>query len=388
MPGKSSTKDTRSTKPRKDFPLFLHRTGQWCKKIKGRFCYFGVDALAAEQRYLNGKDDLAAGRKPRDAEGLTVRDMVNKFLTYKKGRVGTGELSPRTFNDYDRISGVMVRFFGPGRHVGELRPEDFERFRVDLAKVRGVVSLANAITRARVVFKWAFDNDEIEKPVKFGSSFKKPNKKTMRRAKRDGGSRVYDADQLRKLLEGAGGTMRAMILLGVNAGLGQTDVAGLPLDAVDLTGCWLNYPRTKTEVDRRCPLWPETVKAIKAALAVRPQPQDEADAGLVFLTHRGARWIRWGTKAESESLYFNDFIAAEFDKLARNVKVERRGSFYNLRHTFRTIADASKDQPAVNLIMGHTSGGMDEEYRDRIDDKRLQDVVNVVRSWLWAKKRI
>ena len=67
--------------------------------------------------------------------------------------------------------------------------------------------------------------------------------------------------------------------------------------------------------------------------------------------------------------------------------MKRRGSFYNLRHTFRTIADESKDPPAIDAIMGHTDQSMGSRYRERIDDARLLAVVNVVRSWLWPEAK-
>ena len=60
-------------------------------------------------------------------------------------------------------------------------------------------------------------------------------------------------------------------------------------------------------------------------------------------------------------------------------------SFYALRHTFRTVADGSKDQPAIDHIMGHTRDDMASLYRERIDDSRLKDVVQVVHAWLWPK---
>ena len=45
--------------------------------------------------------------------------------------------------------------------------------------------------------------------------------------------------------------MRAMILLAVNGGLGNTD--GAMPKALDLRGKWLDYPRGKTGVSRRVP---------------------------------------------------------------------------------------------------------------------------------------
>ena len=87
-------------KPYKDFPLRLHATGQWCKKIRQKTVYFGTDPDAALRKYLEQRDDLQAGRTPRvTGDGLTVRDLANRFLTQKKSMVDSGELSPRTFGD-------------------------------------------------------------------------------------------------------------------------------------------------------------------------------------------------------------------------------------------------------------------------------------------------
>jgi len=43
----NSQRKTRSDK----FPLTLHKTGQYCKKIRGKFYYFGSDRDEALQRY-------------------------------------------------------------------------------------------------------------------------------------------------------------------------------------------------------------------------------------------------------------------------------------------------------------------------------------------------
>ena len=46
---------------------------------------------------------------------------------------------------------------------------------------------------------------------------------------------------------------------GVNCGFGNGDCASLPLSAVNLDAGWIDFPRPKTGINRRCPLWPETV---------------------------------------------------------------------------------------------------------------------------------
>lgn len=61
-----------------------------------------------------------------------------------------------------------------------------------------------------------------------------------------------------------------------------------------------------------------------------------------------------------------------------------RLGFYSLRHVLRTIADESRDIPAVRHIMGHADSSIDAVYRERISDDRLRAVVEHVRGWLFA----
>src|ERR1051326_6211010 len=133
---------SRSSKPYAEFPLFAHQNGQWCKKILGRLHYFGIDADAALAKYLDQKDDLHAGRRPRTVgDGLTLRDLANRFLTSKKHQMEAGELSSRTWSDYHHISEMLIGFFGKDQLVSALRPDYFDRLRAKLAKTRGPVAI-------------------------------------------------------------------------------------------------------------------------------------------------------------------------------------------------------------------------------------------------------
>ena len=55
----NSKRKTRSDK----YPLTLHPTGQFCKKIKGKLYYFGTDKKAAMERYLEQAAYLHAGKR-------------------------------------------------------------------------------------------------------------------------------------------------------------------------------------------------------------------------------------------------------------------------------------------------------------------------------------
>ena len=79
--------------------------------------------------------------------------------------------------------------------------------------------------------------------------------------------------ELRRLMQCAGPEFRAMILLALNAGLGNGDLAQLKTS--DIQGVWLDYSRPKTGIERRVPLWPETREALAAVI----RPDDD----LVFV---------------------------------------------------------------------------------------------------------
>src|SRR5207248_11558195 len=87
-------------KPYPEFPLTAHPAGYWCKKIRGKLYYFGPwsDPDGALKKYLEQKDALHAGRKPRgDTAGATVKELVNAFLNAKRALVESGELTNRSW---------------------------------------------------------------------------------------------------------------------------------------------------------------------------------------------------------------------------------------------------------------------------------------------------
>src|SRR5687768_3487969 len=139
MPHPTAPRPTdKPAKPYEDFPLFPHATRRWAKKIRGKMHYFvpWEDCQAAPAKHQAQKDDLFAGRKARGAsgDGLTVRDLLNRFLTSKKQLVDSNEITARTFADYYAVCERIKSAFGVSRLVSDLRPEDFEKLRGDLSR--------------------------------------------------------------------------------------------------------------------------------------------------------------------------------------------------------------------------------------------------------------
>ena len=371
-------------KKRKGFPLTANGNGQWSKKIKGKVHYFGpwADPDGALKRYNEAAPGLATGRpRTRETPKYTLRELANDFLTFKQHKVDTGELALRTFDDYKATCERLIHVLGRDAVVEEINSGDLLRVREDITKSKpSIKTLSNEIGRARVVLNFAWKESLIDRPIRFGETFKKPGKAAFRkdRAQREleRGKVLFSAADIRLLLDRADLHMRAMTLLGINCALGNSDCGRLVMQALDLDAGWLDFPRPKTGIPRRVPLWPETIAALRESMAKRKSPKSSADGSLVFVTRIGESWFKEVTHAGP--------LSAEFKKLLKAIGIYRsQVGFYALRHTFETIAGQTRDQVAVNACMGHVDDSMAATYREEVGDDRLQAVVNHVRCWLF-----
>jgi hypothetical protein len=188
------------------------------------------------------------------------------------------------------------------------------------------------------------------------------------------------------MIEATDGPLKAMILLGLNGGLGNHDLSELPRSSITRREGrgWLDFRRPKTGIARKAALWPETLEALDAAIAACPVASDPADRECVFVTRFGRRWVRYSEGGEAGGVRI-DGIAQEFKKLIDKLGIERRG-FCALRHTYRTVADELLDLPAMLLTMGHADENISSFYRERIGDDRLLRIANHVREWLFPGK--
>jgi|SRR5579883_918435 len=384
---------SKPNKPYPEFPLFPHATKRWAKKIRGKMHYFGPwdDPDGALEKYNQQKDALHAGRKPREVStGVTVKELCNAYLRHKEDKKDASELSPRTWLTYKETARILIERFGKARLVTDLRQDDFAALRNWMVKTKkwGPVRVRNVIQMVRGIFKYGHDTELLAVPVRFGPGFDRPSNKTLRLERARKGPRMFEAEEVRALVNGAAvvgkdgpevarasPALRAMILLGVNCGFGNADCGTLPLSALDLAGGWVDYHRPKTGIDRRCPLWPETVAALREVLAGRKEPNDPEHAGLVFITTHGSSWHK-----EID----DNPISKQMRKLLTALGLKGKRNFYALRHTFETIGGEAKDQVAVDHIMGHARDDMASVYRERISDERLKGVSEFVRKWVFG----
>jgi integrase len=374
----NSKQKPNSKRPRKAQTLSFHKgRGYWYKTIRGRRKYYEhIDNDPTGQKsleqWLATKDDPFAEVKRVQGDGCTLLEIVNAFCQHKKDRVDSGELSQRMFDEYYASCELLLAEIDKGRIAQNLNADDFAKVRKALSTRYGVNGLTKRIQQLRSLFKFAYETSLLDKPMRFGPSFDKPSAKQMREHRIQKGAQDFTSDEIRRILNAAGPITKAMVLLGVNGALGNSDIADLPLSAINLESSWLDYPRAKTATHRRIPLWPETTAALKAAIDARPK----TDSAMLFVSSRGQDFTDTARTGWRVTGYFRYVL--------KKVGIEDGRGFYGLRRTFQTQAEESGDLVAVQSIMGHipSERDMSARYRQRISDGRLKEAVEVVRQWL------
>lgn len=393
----------RPEKPYPEYPLSVHASGKWCKKVRGRIYYFGAwdDPIRALNEWLAAKDHLIAGVDPKQkSDQFDIEWLVNAFLDSKEQQRQEGDLARVTFDDYFKTCQRIAKFFGKGRALATIDAPDFKRFRSTFSKTWGPTTVNSEIASVGVVFNFAYDYGGVEKPVRFGPNFKRVSKKKQRLHKASQPPKEFTASEIHQLLAVAGVQLKAMIMLGINAGYGNADCGRLEVPMIDFDRQWIEGLRKKTAIQRAAWLWPETMDAVHEAIDARYQNAPEPLKNRLFVTKRRQAWYREDGSADPISAAFSKLRFAAFEEgevaglveagsekadALKSVKLRRRGvGFYSLRHMFETVGGNAKDQIAVNYVMGHADDSMAAVYREGIDPQRIIDVCEHVRQWWLA----
>jgi len=354
---------------------------QWVKKIRGRLYSFGIlgDPKGALEQWQQDGPTLEAGKQPSPVgipdDDIRLHTVCALFLQSKAAQHAADRLSRHTLRNYQDAIKHLVGWFPKSRRLSDVRPTDWERLLVELEF--NTTRRGNFVVWTRSIFKWAEAAGIIDRIPKFGPNFRGPTAREKREIRNRVGQRVLEPPEIKTLLNAAPVQMKAMIYLGIQGAFGNTDCSTLTRRAINYRKALISWPRPKTAIERTVPLWPETISALQAVEDVRPAPRDKEYDELVFLTKYGNPWIQ----GQAFSISF------EFRKLRDKVGLGEKDwnvGFYDLRRTFRTVAEETGDQHAIHRIMGHQVPGMSGIYVQRIKVEQLRRVTDHVRDWFFG----
>ena len=350
------------------FPLTLHPTGQYCKKIKGKLFYFGTDKNVALERYFEQAAYLHTGKGNSTNcknNHLSLKTVCNLYLDYQESRATISEITRSYVYDQTRLLRDFVRYIGPNRVISEISTIDLQNYRKKLVNAgKAADTINNRVTAIKAMLNWALANGIIDSIPNLKAIKKVVVSKTEKP--------TFNISQIKKLLQHASIQMKAMIWLGLNCGFGCTDCAELRWDNFDFEKNRVSFPRGKTGMRRNLPLWPETMSAIKKV----PNSGD-----LVFYTARGNPWVRIIhsiNKYNREKYTKENGISKEFSKLLKRagIKTQKGVGFYTLRRTAATLTAKSGDPFAVQRLLGHADLKMASTYVQDVSEQTDRAIHN------------
>jgi integrase len=367
-----SKRKTRSDK----FPLTLHPTGQYCKKINGKLYYFGADKNHALEKYLSQASYLHGNKeqtqKKSDGE-MTLKELCDSYLQYQYLKVQANALTARHHNEQIASLKKFISFLGQTRKIDEISTLDLQSYRRKLQQVYSTAHRMNLhISIMKAMFHWARKNDVLDSI---------PNIDAVSRGKLTHKQRlIFTSKDIRQLLDLADGQMKAMIWLGLNCGFGCTDCAELKWSDLDLANGRVKLARNKTGISRDLPLWPETIEALEKV---------PKKGKLIFYTARGNSFVHTVVKTDSEGkpkYSTQNTITTKFSRLIKKagLKVPNGTGFYTLRRTAATIAARSGDPFAVQRLLGHVDLQMATRYVQDVS-KQTDKVIENSRKYMILK---
>jgi len=148
---------------------------------------------------------------------------------------------------------------------------------------------------------------------------------------------TYSLDELVTLYQHATGLERLLLLLGLNCGFGQAEVASLQVDEIHLdqkhphygqNGSWIRRFRYKTGVYGEWKLWDETVQGIRWMLERRGTKKE----GALILTKDG-RPLTQPTENNNRNNKIANCWGRLYQRVLKDEEGFRRLSFNKLRKT-------------------------------------------------------
>ena len=354
---KKHRRKTRSDK----FPLTLHPTGQYCKKIHGTIHYFGTNKKQALKRYLDQATYLhgfPCWTRTGSDGSMPLKELCDLFLQYQHARVFAGVITARHYTDQIRSLNKFMTFLGRGRRVRAISILDLQNYQRKLQNAYATAHRPNFhIGTIKAMFHWARRNDVLEHIPNIDSVSKD---RIIHRQRY-----TFDPTEITRLLSLANVQMRAMMWLGLNCGFGCMDCAQLKWKDLDFDHNRVKLPRNKTAVPRDLPLWPETLKAPKKVPQSRP---------LVFYTAEGHPWVRTLAKTQADgSIKYTtvNAISSMFGRLLTKARIHvpKGTGFYTLRRTAATLAARSGDPFAVQRLLGHVNLDMATRYVQDVSEQ-------------------
>jgi integrase len=282
----------------------------------------------------------------------TVKALADDWFRGLAAQVRANGLSPDRADAVRRFLAPFVAFVGEGADVGAIEPATLTAFhRFCLSQIGGgrwgAVYARDIFATARSWIRWLVELGVIVAPAnlaskgfRFGSTVKR--------------IQTWTPDEVRQVIGEAPGKLKLALLLMLNCGMTQGDVADLLDSEVDWRTGRIIRRRSKTAARESVPvvnyrLWPATFSLLK---------QYRSGQDRVLLTDAGNPFMR--KKMQAGKLVKVDGFARKYDKLRKRMKLK---PMKLLRKTAASLLETHEVYGRfTGLFLGHTPASMKDRH--------------------------
>lgn len=332
-------------------------TGQ----LNGRIDPFDLPAVVLDlMDHATWKERLSEENIDPIPQDQTIGAQVEVWLETQRLRVKTRKLSA---DRYDNVKDGIERFrafLGSSLPVTSIDEDRLERYYFDLqaavgkqtAKLRAGLSPSTAESYFKVakqLIKFLYTRRLIELPRNL-------NDRQLRFDVQARSVLTFSVEEVRKLVADATGQVKLHILLALNCGYTNTDIAELRDSQIDWQRGAISRKRSKTQQVVNVPtvtyqLWPQTIELLR---------HHRSGKDTVLLTRSGGPWA-FRTLDDQGKLHKNDNIAPNFRRLQRRINVGL--AFKYLRKTSATMLESHELYGRYKgHFLGHAPRGLAEKH--------------------------
>lgn len=332
------------------------------------------DRLDGSERRINGQlwHERIANVQQSDPD-KSVSGNITRFLKQKQDQADSGKLSAARYTSLRLHLDALREFAGGETPVSTLGGGLLTDFMSDLLRQVGAQKISHNYAKdrldaAKMFIRWCWRMDTIEHlPRDIDSS-------ELRIGRDPAEIRPYTADQIKRLLGEASSRTKLYILLALNTGATQVDIADLQQSEVNWAAGVITRKRSKTKRHKRVPevawaLWPETLRLLK---------EQRAEDGDRVLVNENGGPLRTETLSKDGRIAKTDNVRSAFARLCRKLKIEA-GEFKRFRKTSASLLRESNDYASiVNYFLGHSPQSMSDRHYAKPPQKLLDEAI----EWL------
>jgi integrase len=334
------------------------------------------DATDVGNRVWN--DRVGRGVTQPVAEDLYVRSRIKSYLDGLRGRVGAGQFSPGSYANKSETLKKFEKWIGEDALVDSIDEETLHRY---FQHILGLITARNDDLKDKSGCSVAYAKKQFSdaKTFIFNLVEKKlvpPLASLSSKAFRlnDDPKKIipYTIEEVRVLVERATGQLKLHLLLMLNCGMTQIDIANLQDEEVDWDRGRIVRKRSKTQRLPNTPtvsynLWPTTLDLLK----LYRSGQDR-----VLQTCTGGRWA-WREMGANGKTRRSDNIATNYNRLRKKTGIDK--TLIVMKKTSSSLLRTQNEYADLYwLFLGHSPKTIADRHYAAPPEERL----NAAITWL------